>query len=110
MPAFDESTPLSKVDLCDSRVLQRITELLPPAARVTYATDGMVPAGLLQAVGDGLQGGTVADLVLGLSIEVTDGRSVREVTVDTSAVRLVPAAFGTEPPEHLRDGRGCLST
>src|SRR3954451_8882625 len=105
MAPLDESTLISKVDLRDSHIRRWVAELLPRAARATCSGDGTVPAELLEAVGDGLEEGTIADLVLGLSIAMTDGQLVREVTVDTGAVELVPAAFGDEPPEHLRWAR-----
>jgi hypothetical protein len=105
MAPLDESTLISKVDLRDSHIQRWIAELLPRAARATCSDDGTIPAELLESVGDGLEEGTIADLVLDLSIAMTDGQLVREVTVDTSAVELVPAAFGDEPPDHLRWAR-----
>jgi len=105
MTPLDESTLISDVDLRDSHIRRRIAELLPHSARATCADDGTVPAKLLKAIGDDLQGGTIADLVFDLSIAMTDGRFVREVSIDTSAVELVPAALGDEAPEHRRWAR-----
>lgn len=96
MTPLSLSESLSEVDLADSQVRRELAEMLPSTAQSKCSDSGAVPAELIEEVTGGDGTGTIGDLVLELTIMLTDGHFAEEVVIDTSAVELVPAAFDRE--------------
>lgn len=95
MSLLPRNTLLSEVDLRNRQVRKVIVEMLPQVAK-SRCCSGVAPLDLVDEIASGVGAQTIEDLLLELAILLTNGRSVQQVEIDTSAVELVPAALDRE--------------
>jgi hypothetical protein len=89
-------TSLLEVDITDRAFRRTVAELLPTNARSACPADAEIPLLMIEDIVATNRAGTVGDLILELTITLTDGRCSEQVEIDVSRVELVPTPLECE--------------